>query len=521
MNWRDSGSAHSPKKHQGALGWSMGHRWGDIVGATYACHTSAFRILQRRPSPNVLSSVRPGEGRFVASAFSALLGITAAHAMLETARDALFLAKLPASHLTIMYLAIAAIGLLLSRAGANGANARGGVGITLSLVLAAVVIAAFWLMLRHGSPAWLLYGLYIWTGTFASWLVLRFWLLLGTALTVAQARRLFGLIGTGSVLGAVLGAGLARVLVHSADVRVLLVASGVLLATALGPAAWLARSTPAGAPVAAALARSSLRADLRLVRESPYLSRVLAIVLLSTLTVTIVDYLFKAAVAARGGSVQDMAAFLASTYFVLNVVALVVQSVGVGVLLRVLGVHGAFLVLPTTLLVLSGGLLGSGALLAALLLKGADGALRHSLHRTCVELLFVPLSDATRARAKPLVDLMGQRGGQALASVTILTAVVLTRQRTLLELLLVLLGVAWVALALSLRRHYVDVFRLALPGQSRPALARAPASSMQELRAAAAQQLDSLVPSWRWGSEKRRRACSVCSACFSRTRAMS
>lgn len=442
----------------------------------------------------MLSSVRPGEGRFVASAFFALLGITAAHAMLETARDALFLAKLPATHLTVMYLAIAAIGLLLSRAaGARNGNALGGFGIALSLGVAATVIGAFWLVLRQGTPPWSLYGLYIWTGTFASWLVLRFWLLLGTALTVAQARRLFGLIGTGSVLGAVLGAGLARALVHSADVRVLLVASVVLLATALGPAVWLSRHTPARTLAARETAKSSLQADLRLVRNSPYLSRVLAIVLLSTVAVTIVDYLFKAAVAARGQSVQDMAAFLASTYFVLNLVALVVQSVGVGAVLRVLGVHGAFLVLPATLLVFSGGLLGSGALLAALLLKGADGALRHSLHRTCVELLFVPLSDGVRARAKPLVDLIGQRGGQAVASLTILMVVVLTSRRAALELILVLLGAAWVVLAFSLRRHYIDVFRFALPGQSREAVDRAPPAGAQELRQAAAQQLDSLL----------------------------
>jgi uncharacterized protein YjbI with pentapeptide repeats len=442
----------------------------------------------------VLSSVRPGEGRFVASAFFALLGITAAHAMLETARDALFLAKLPTTHLTAMYLAIAGIGLLLSRLGGSRTGAKRVLGVASSLGLASLVNAAFWLALRHGSPPWLLYGLYIWTGTFASWLVLRFWLLLGAALTVTQARRLFGVIGTGSVLGAVLGAGMARLLVHSADVRVLLVASVVLLATALGPAIWLARFSPREPALAPDATRSSLQADLRLLRDSPYLSRMLGIILISTIALTIVDYLFKVAVAARGGGVQDMAAFLASTYFVLNVAALVVQSVGVGTLLRLVGVRGSFLVLPVVLVLLSGGLLGSGALLAALLLKGADGALRHSLHRTCVELLFVPLSDGARARAKPLVDLIGQRGGQTLASVTILLILALTSRPAVLELTLVLLCGAWVVLALSLRRHYVNVFRFALPGRAEQAGDRDPEVAAQlPLYREAAPHLDSLL----------------------------
>jgi uncharacterized protein YjbI with pentapeptide repeats len=442
----------------------------------------------------VFPSVRPGEGRFVASAFFALLGITAAHAMLETARDALFLAKLPTTHLTGMYIAIAGIGLLLSRVAGSRTGAQRVVGVASSLALASLVNAAFWLALRHGSPSWLLYGLYIWTGTFASWLVLRFWLLLGAALTATQARRLFGVIGTGSVLGAVLGAGMARVLVHSADVRVLLVASVVLLATALGPAIWIGRLSPRAANLAPEPTSSSLQADLRLVRDSPYLSRLLGIVLISTSALTIVDYLFKTAVAARGGGVEDMAAFLASTYFVLNVAALVVQSVGVGALLRLVGVRGAFLVLPVVLVLLSGGLLGSGALFAALLLKGADGALRHSLHRTCVELLFVPLSDGARARAKPLVDLIGQRGGQALASVTILLIVALTSRPTVLELTLVLLCSAWVVLALSLRRHYVNLFRFALPGRAEEAGGLAPEGAGQwRLHREAAAHLDSLL----------------------------
>ena len=59
-----------------------------------------------------------------------------------------------------------------------------------------------------------------------------------------------------------------------------------------------------------------------------------------------------------------------------------------------------------------------GGLAAALLMKGADGTLRYSVHRTGTELLYVPLPDGLRSRAKPFLDVVGQRGGQALASFT-------------------------------------------------------------------------------------------------------
>src|SRR5206468_6898452 len=62
-----------------------------------------------------LLDVRPEERRPTAIAFLALFGILAAHTILETARDALFLARLPPSQLPWMYLAMAAIAIGLSQ----------------------------------------------------------------------------------------------------------------------------------------------------------------------------------------------------------------------------------------------------------------------------------------------------------------------------------------------------------------------------------------------------------------------
>src|SRR5260370_22719678 len=103
-----------------------------------------------------------------------------------------------------------------------------------------------------------------------------------------------------------------------------------------------------------------------------------------------------------------------------------------------------------------------GGLGAALLLKGADGTLRNSLHRTGSELLFVPLPDALRSRAKPFIDLVGQRGGQAIASLIILSDVVLNRGDSVLAGASAALCLVWIAWAADLKSHYLDLFRVAL-----------------------------------------------------------
>jgi AAA family ATP:ADP antiporter len=134
----------------------------------------------------------------------------------------------------------------------------------------------------------------------------------------------------------------------------------------------------------------------------------------------------------------------------------------VGFVLRTFGVHRALWVMPALLVFASSGLLVTGGLLAALLLKGVDGSLRHSLHRTSTELLYVPLGDRERARAKPFIDLVAQRGGQAVASLAILALVALgLGDRTLAAVATVLAGL-WMVVARAVHRPYLDLFRATL-----------------------------------------------------------
>jgi len=52
-------------------------------------------------------AMRKGERRDTWAAFLTLFALIASHALLETARDALFLSRIAASHLPWMFLAIA------------------------------------------------------------------------------------------------------------------------------------------------------------------------------------------------------------------------------------------------------------------------------------------------------------------------------------------------------------------------------------------------------------------------------
>ena len=87
-----------------------------------------------------LADIRPDERRTLLVAFSTLFGILAAHTVLETARDALFLARLPASQLPWVYIAMAVAAVLISQVPAQGLRAKlGRHGLSASLLLMALV----------------------------------------------------------------------------------------------------------------------------------------------------------------------------------------------------------------------------------------------------------------------------------------------------------------------------------------------------------------------------------------------
>lgn len=396
------------------------------------------------------------ERRRAAAAFLTVFGLAVAHALLETARDALFLARLPASQLPWAYLAIAVAAAGLSRVSwPSGRSSLGRRGLSLILLATAAVTAALWALEPAGDP-WKLRALYVWTGVNATVTGLQLWLILGGFWTVREAKGAFTALTVGGLVGGVVGAAAARALLTvSPPAGLLLASAGAQALTAVGPALLL---SPGGR--ALARPRSPLASSMRLLREHRYARGLASLALLSTMALTAADFVFKSGVA-RAVPAGELGAFFAGTYTALNALALGTQLFVAGWLLRVLGLTRAQAVLPGLFLLGSAGFVAGGALVAALFLKAADGAFR-DVHRSTSELLLVPLPDELRSRVKPVLDVAARRGGQALASLGILAAMSLPRPETWVAAGCAALSLAWIDRARALRQGYLDLFRSAL-----------------------------------------------------------
>jgi AAA family ATP:ADP antiporter len=399
-------------------------------------------------------AIRPDERSDAHVAFLTLFGLVGSIAILETARDALFLARLPPTRLPPTYLAIAAVSLAIV-----STQARYGIRTSRLLLTAWTTVAALVTFGLGLLVDWLgtigVYAVYIWSSVLGTLLLVQLWTLLSSLFTVTQAKRLYGPIGTGGVLGAIAGSAVARALANAFPPQRLVFAAALgFLMTAAAPFFFGQGSEP----IMEDEGRKAVSmADTRLIARQPYARRVALAMTVATGCVTVGDYIFKSTVAAHVPKAQ-LGPWFATVYLALNISSLLAQVVLTGWITRRFSVTTAFSLLPVLLLAGGASLVVTGGLLAALFIKGADGTLRYSLHKTSSEMLFLAFPDGARQRLKGFIDVVGQRGGQAIASAAILV-VVDAGHKSVLALMLIALAGGWLALAASLRRPYLDLFR--------------------------------------------------------------
>lgn len=406
--------------------------------------------------------IRRDEWATLVWAFATLSLVLGSHAILETARDALFLASIPAARLPWVYLGVAALGLLLARFHWR----VNGTAIAATLVVGAAVTAGFWLAVSPDAK-WSLYALYLWSALFASVATVQLWIFVDTRFTSTEAKRLFGFIGTGGITGAIAGSALARGLTELAATRHLLIAAAVLMIAAAVVSVGLSRALARRPSDGGTRPSQRVGEALAYIRGNPYVRRVGALILVSTIALTLADYLFKSIVAAHFDDARSLGEFFASFYTGVNAASLLVQVGLVSAILRKLGLVPALAALPLMMAGPAAWIGLGGGVIAAVALKGVDGSLRHSLHRTAVEVLYLPLSSRVRAAAKLLIDIAGHRGGQALGSLLILALLAIAPSpRPLLAVIAVALLFSWVAIAIAVYRANRRLFRETLRAES-------------------------------------------------------
>lgn len=422
-----------------------------------------------------LFDIRPGEYARTGFMSLYLLCVLFAYYILKPVSRAMFINKFDFDDLPYLYILIAAGGGLLAFAYSKAAVKTSlKAAVTWAMSLSVLCLVAIWWLLGfrdaegHARFAWMLYVFNVWVSLFSVVTVSQGWLVAANVFTPREAKRCYGLLGLGAVVGAAFGGEFTRRMVKvvgHANQRTLLLASAVMVAMAY--VAFRLAIAQRGVSLSSAKAVEAEEADismggmLRDIARTRHLRVIVGIMLVTFIVDVLVEYQFQA-MASMKYKKEELTAFLARFYGLwLNLVTFTFQFFLTTAVIRKLGVGGTLQIMPVSI---------TGASITAFLLPGVwtssavrltEAATRYTLNRTGMELLYLPLPLDLKNRTKAFVDIFMDRFGRGLGGLllVLLTKSLLNLSIRQISLVVVGFTCAWIVLSLRASREYIATVR--------------------------------------------------------------
>src|SRR5262245_20773576 len=172
----------------------------------------------------------PDEARRAFALGPILFGLTGSYTLVKTVRDAHFLTTLPASDLPYVYLGVGGlttiVALLFTRITQGRALWETLAGASLFVAITLMVFAR---LLRLDAP-WVPTSFYLWVNVYGLIVIAQFWRLADSLSHPREAKRTFGAIGVGGILGGLAGGAVAAPLARYLTLPSLLTVAAILQA---------------------------------------------------------------------------------------------------------------------------------------------------------------------------------------------------------------------------------------------------------------------------------------------------
>jgi ATP/ADP translocase/HEAT repeat protein len=350
--------------------------------------------------------VRAGERRLTLALFLHSLFAVGAFLTGRTVRDALFLVNGDREQLAWMYvasaIAVTLSGLVYAPLAAKVRRDKVALGTALTFSL---IFVAAWFVERAGQR-WIYSALYVFVEVMGALCLVQFWTLANELFNAREARRLYGLIGTGGTMAnIVVGLAAAKIATQFGASALLWLAAALLAGTAGASfmAGRLGRERIFAKQATGKISKGKRAGGAMQVITSGHLRTVAILAAITFFTTTLVDFEFKI-IAAKAFPKNELAAFFGYFSAVVGALALGLQLFGTGKLLNRAGVIAALMVLPVSLAVGNFALAIVPALWAASIAKGSDTLFRYSINDATTQILYLPVPPQARATCKAFID---------------------------------------------------------------------------------------------------------------------
>lgn len=326
-----------------------------------------------------------------------------------------------------------------------------------SCLLFIALLAGFRMALGWNATAASI-SFYIFVDIFSVILVEQFWSLANTVTGAAVGRKSYWFIGTGGLLGGVLGGFTAAALLKYTAMQTpdLLLSCAAILVLTFALNLWMGRMglyqevATSGPPLVAA-------GGWRTLVSNRYLILIACALLCSQLAQPVVEYQFMQAIAARYQEIDARTQYISAFFSILGLVSIAINLLLTPVIHRFLGVMWGMVTQPLVLAVSSMAFLAQPVLPVAAAMKISDRGLSYSINRASKEQLYIPVDPVHTYQAKAWIDMLGYRLFKVLGSALILVLAYwlpLGSNAVQLSWLTLLICVAWSITLVLLAREY-------------------------------------------------------------------
>ena len=308
----------------------------------------------------------------------------------------------------------------------------------------------------------LLYFFYIWVAIYAVLSASQFWILANLVFSIREAKRLFGFIGSGAIIGGIFGGYLTSILAPLIGNENLMFVAALLLffCIPLLRKIWNIRVKKNGSFRKHKNPVNNTEPPLKLILKSKHLTYIASIVAVSVVVAKLVDYLFSEFASSAITDADELTAFFAFWFSTFNLLSLVIQlffthrivgiwGVGFSLLLLPIGIFGGsflFLLLPE--------------LSAVVLIKAMDGILKQSIHKSASELLTLPLPFDLKNKTKSFIDVVVDSLATGVAGCLLIFVVRgLDLPSIYIGILIIVLVCLWLYFIYKVRIEYYKTFR--------------------------------------------------------------
>ncbi len=337
--------------------------------------------------------------------------------------------------------------------------------LSLLLFSSFFIVLGFMMKVDSITSKSLLYFYYVVVSLFAVLTTSQFWIIANMVYNAREAKRLFGFIGAGAIVGGIFGGYLTSIIATHLGNKYVVFLAGVIIFSCvpLLLLIWKTKIKKLNNYVKKQRQQNDIKSyssSIKLIVRSKHLTYLALITGIGVFIAKLVDYQFSDFANRVILDADRLASFFGFWFSTFSVIALCIQLFVTNRVVTLLGVSSSLLILPLGIALGSLLFLAIPELWVMVLIKGIDGSFKQSINKASIELAIMPIPHSIKKQAKSYIDVVVDSLATGLAGLLLIFVIEKLNLTTpYITIITISFLFVWILLIYRLRNEYFNSFR--------------------------------------------------------------